>query len=55
VLGERALLEGGRRTSTLSAMTPVRVAVAAKDQIDPERLAELSGSHRREEQVVTTE
>lgn len=55
VLGERALLEGGRRTSTLAAVTPVRVAVAAKHQIDPDRLAELAGGHRREEQVVTTE
>jgi hypothetical protein len=55
VLGERALLEGGRRTSTLTAVTPVRVAVAAKHQIDVDRLTELSGGHRREEQVVTTE
>jgi hypothetical protein len=55
VLGERALLEGGRRTSTLTAVTPVRVAVAAKDQIDPDRLTELSGGHHREDQVVTAE
>jgi CRP-like cAMP-binding protein len=55
VLGERALLEGGRRTSTLTAVTPVRVAVAAKHQIDVDRLTELSGGHRREEAVVTAE
>ena len=55
VLGERALLEGGVRTSTLTAVTPVRVAVAAKDQIDQDRLLELAGGHRREEQVVTTD
>jgi hypothetical protein len=54
VLGERALLEGGRRTSTLTAVTPVRVAVAEKSQLDLERLKELSGGHRREE-VVTAE
>ncbi|MGZ4426656.1 MAG: cyclic nucleotide-binding domain-containing protein [Nocardioidaceae bacterium] len=50
VLGERALLEGGLRTSTLTAVTPVSVAVAAKDQIDLDRLRRLSESHRREEQ-----
>lgn len=55
VVGERAVLEGGTRTSTLTAVTPVSVAVAAKDQIDLDRLRELSLGHRREEQVVTTE
>ena len=55
VIGERALLEGGRRTSTLTAVTPVHVAVAAKDQIDLDRLRRLAEGHRREEQVVTTE
>jgi hypothetical protein len=55
VLGERALLEGGRRTSTLTAVTPVRVAVASTHQIDPDRLRELSGGHRREEQVISAE
>jgi hypothetical protein len=49
ILGERALLEGGVRTSTLRAMTPVRVAVARADQIDRNALAEISGGHRREE------
>jgi hypothetical protein len=49
VLGERALLEGGRRTSTLTAVTPVRVAVAAEDAVDLDRLRVLSESHRRED------
>ncbi len=49
VLGERAVLEGGRRTSTLAAVTPVRVAVAQASAIDHERLAELAASHRRED------
>jgi len=47
--GERALLEGGTRTSTLRAVTPVRVAIATADQIDIEALRELSAGHRREE------
>ncbi len=50
VAGERALLEGGKRTSTLRAVTPVRVAVATADQIDIAALQELSEGHRREEQ-----
>ena len=49
VLGERALLEGGRRTSTLTAVTPAKVAVARAAQMDPAALEELSAGHRREE------
>lgn len=49
VLGERAVLEGGKRTSTLLAVTPVRVAVAPSSAIDRDKLAELAGSHRRED------
>jgi hypothetical protein len=49
VLGERAALEGGRRTATLRAVTPVRVAAVPAAQIDALRLAELAGGHRREE------
>lgn len=48
VLGERALLEGGVRTSSLLATTHCRVAVAAAAQIDPAALAELAEGHRRE-------
>jgi hypothetical protein len=48
ILGERAILEGGQRTGTLQAVTPVRVAVAAADQIDMTALAEVAGGHRRE-------
>ena len=51
VLGERAILEGGRRTATLLARTKLRVAVARGDQIDERALVELSGGHRREEQT----
>jgi len=53
VLGERALLETGVRTSTLTAVTPAKVAVAARAQIDLDRLRRLSETHRREEQVVS--
>ena len=51
VAGERALLEGGNRTSTLRAVTKARVAVASADQIDTSALQELSEGHRREEQA----
>jgi hypothetical protein len=50
VVGERALLEGGLRTSTLSALTACKVAVARADEIDPDALVELRESHRREDQ-----
>jgi hypothetical protein len=49
VLGERAILEGGRRTSTLRALTPVRVAVADAAQLELDQLREVSEGHRREE------
>jgi cyclic nucleotide-binding protein len=50
ILGERAVLEGGRRTSTLRAVTKAKVAVADAEQIDPAKLQEVSAGHRREEQ-----
>jgi hypothetical protein len=49
ILGERALLEGGRRTCTLKALTPVRLAVATEDQVDREALTAISTGHRRED------
>ncbi len=49
ILGERALLEGGVRTSTLTAVTPVRVAAAQARSVDVERLRTLSESHHRED------
>jgi hypothetical protein len=48
ILGERARLEDGRRTSTLRALTKVKVAVVPADRIDREALATISGSHNRE-------
>jgi hypothetical protein len=55
VLGERALLEGGRRTSTLRAVTRAKVAVATADQVDRDALRALSEGHRREEDQVPAE
>jgi hypothetical protein len=49
LLGERALLEGGRRTATIWAKTPVRVAVVPSDAVDESALPELAASHRREQ------
>ena len=49
ILGERAALEGGVRTSTLRALTKVSVAVADATDIDRNALAEVSTGHRRED------
>ncbi len=54
VVGERAALAGGRRTSTLRALTPVRVAVARGDQLSAEARSELDRGHRREEAAHAT-
>jgi hypothetical protein len=49
ILGERAVLEGGKRTSTLRAVTKCRVAAVRGDQLDRSALETLSQGHRREE------
>ena len=49
VIGERALLEHGRRTATLRAVTGCVIATAARDQIDRDSLASLAGLHHRED------
>jgi hypothetical protein len=49
ILGERAVLQGGVRTSTLRAVTKCKVAAVPADHLDPEALTEISKSHRREE------
>jgi hypothetical protein len=48
VVGERALLEGRGRTSTLRAVTDARVVVVSKDQVSTAAMAELAKAHRRE-------
>ena len=49
ILGERALLEGGTRTSTLRAVTRCKVAAASAAQVERDALAEVALGHRREE------
>jgi Cyclic nucleotide-binding domain len=51
MLGERAGLEGGVRTSTLVAVTPCRVASVDAGQFDPAMLTELAAGHQREGSV----
>jgi hypothetical protein len=48
VLGERAVLQGGRRTGTLTARTRAKVTVVPAERVDRDRLAGLAVSHRRE-------
>ena len=50
ILGERAILEQGTRTSTLRALTPCRVAVVSEGQISRNALGEVAVEHRREDQ-----
>jgi hypothetical protein len=52
MLGERAHLEGGARTSTLVAVTECRVASVPAASLDRSSLEELSSGHRREDADV---
>jgi hypothetical protein len=47
LLGERAHLEDGGRTSTLVAVTPCRVAAVQAHELDRSELQELAKGHRR--------
>jgi CRP-like cAMP-binding protein len=49
LLGERAHLEGGARTSSLVAVTACRVASVPAEVLDRPALEELSTGHRRED------
>jgi CRP-like cAMP-binding protein len=51
VVGERALLDGGRRTATLRAITPLRVAAAPAASVSLEALHELTPQHHREDEA----
>lgn len=48
IVGERASLEGGMRTSTLRAATKVRVVVIPRDAVEAGEIAALATSHRKE-------
>jgi len=49
LLGERAHLEGGIRTSSNIAVTPCRVAMFEAELIERSHLEQLSAGHRRED------
>lgn len=49
LVGERAVVETGVRTATLTATTPVRVAVLDPSRFDREDLARVADGHRRED------
>jgi hypothetical protein len=49
LLGERAILEGGVRTSTNRAVTKCKLAFVPGDQLDRSALSDVSTGHRREE------
>jgi hypothetical protein len=51
--GERAVLEGGRRTSTIRAVTACKLAVASADSVDRDALRQLSTGHRREDRSAS--
>jgi Cyclic nucleotide-binding domain len=48
MLGERASLEGGVRTATLRALTPIRVVVIPAELVGEGELATLAADRRRE-------
>jgi hypothetical protein len=48
VLGERAVVEACARTSTVTAVTDCRIAVASHEELDPASLDRLRQTHRRE-------
>ncbi len=49
IVGERAILEGGLRSSTVRARTAARVAVQRTVTADPATLAAIASGHRTEE------
>ncbi len=52
VLGERAILESGRRTASLRAVTKCTVAVADRSSVDMAALHHVAEGHRREDDLT---
>jgi hypothetical protein len=49
IIGERAVLEGGKATATVTAATPVRAAKIPAEAIDRSELEQVASGHRRED------
>ncbi len=49
IVGERAILETGHATATVTAMTPVRAARIPADDLDRSELEQIAAQHRRED------
>jgi hypothetical protein len=49
IVGERAVLEGGTRTSTVRAITAAKVAAVSSAAFDADDLLDVAAGHRREE------
>ena len=49
IAGERAQLEGGKRTATLRAKTTAKVVPAPAEELDRAALEQVAAGHRREE------
>ena len=49
LIGEMALLEGGKRTASVFAAAPVRAVVVPRDAVSESALEELAAGRRREE------
>jgi hypothetical protein len=49
IVGERAILETGHATATVTAMTPVRAARIPAGELDLEDLSQVAEQHRRED------
>jgi hypothetical protein len=49
IVGERAAIEAGHRTSTVTALTPTKVAVVPAAAIPAADLKEVAAGHRRED------
>ncbi len=49
IVGERAVLEGGKATATVTTRTPVKAARVSSEVLDREELEKVAAGHHREE------